>query len=122
MGTRGGCEEAVQLRLAGLARSQIADALGLAGGGQPLSRWLRILQSADVAEAVTFWSDVVGAPMTQFRRCTIKTHNPKTIRRNVGVGYHGCLLVYVRNSAELNLQIDGWCEGLAAAVQDQGAR
>lgn len=34
-------EQAVQLRLAGLSRSQIADALGLAGGGEPLSRWLR---------------------------------------------------------------------------------
>ncbi|HEX2119245.1 MAG TPA: hypothetical protein VHF91_08675 [Acidimicrobiales bacterium] len=92
--------------------------------GVPLDRLIfrvHIHQSADVVEAVTFWSDVVGAPMTQFRKCTIKTHNPKTIRRNVGAGYHGCLLVYVRNSAELNLQIDGWCQGLASAVQDQGA-
>ena len=34
-------EQAVQLRLAGLSRSQIADALGLPGGGEPLSTWLR---------------------------------------------------------------------------------
>ena len=34
-------ERAVQLRLSGLSRSEIADALGLGGGGQPLSRWLR---------------------------------------------------------------------------------
>jgi transposase len=35
-------EQAVQLRLAGLSRSQIAEALGLAaGGGEPLSTWLR---------------------------------------------------------------------------------
>lgn len=35
-------EQAVQLRLAGLSRSQIAEALGLAaGGGEPLTTWLR---------------------------------------------------------------------------------
>ena len=31
----------MQLRLAGLSRSQIADALGLRSGGQTLTRWLR---------------------------------------------------------------------------------
>ena len=34
-------EQAVQLRLAGLSRSQIADALGLGTGGEPLSTWLK---------------------------------------------------------------------------------
>ncbi len=34
-------EQAVQMRLAGLSRSQIADALGLGSGGQPLGRWLQ---------------------------------------------------------------------------------
>ena len=34
-------EQAVQLRLAGLSRSQIADALGLGSGGEPLSTWLK---------------------------------------------------------------------------------
>ncbi len=37
-----------------------------------------------------------------------------TVRKNVGPDYHGCLLVYVRNSATLNLQIEGWFEGLSA--------
>ena len=32
---------AVQLRLAGLSRSQIAEALGLGSGGEPLSTWLQ---------------------------------------------------------------------------------
>lgn len=39
--TSGLREKAVQLRLAGHSRSQIADALGLGSGGQPLSRWLQ---------------------------------------------------------------------------------
>lgn len=88
--------------------------------GVPVERLifrLHIHASADASEAVSFWSEVVGAPKSQFGRCTIKTHNPKTVRKNVGNTYRGCLLVYVRNSAELNLQIDGWCQGLVTAAQ-----
>ncbi len=63
-----------------------------------------------------FWSGVVGAPGPQFRKSTIKTHNARTVGKNVGTRYHGCLVVYVRNSTALNVEIEGWCEGLAAAV------
>ncbi len=78
---------------------------------------VHIHQSANAAEAVTFWSGVVGAPESQFGKSTIKTHNPRTVRKNVGAEYHGCLCVYVRSSASLNPHIDGWCEGIAAAAQ-----
>jgi transcriptional regulator with XRE-family HTH domain len=78
---------------------------------------LQIHESADAAGAVTFWSGVVGAPESQFAKTTIKTHNPRTVRKNVGTGYHGCLLVYVRNSTELNLRIEGWCDGVAAGAR-----
>ncbi len=40
-----------------------------------------------------------------------------TVRRNVGEDYHGCLIIYVRRSADLTLQIAGWCEGLMAVCQ-----
>lgn len=49
-----------------------------------------------------------------FDRTTLKRHNPKTVRRNIGEDYHGCLCVSVRRSASLNLQIAGWFEGIAA--------
>jgi hypothetical protein len=77
---------------------------------------VHIHESADPVEAVAFWSDVVGAPESQFTKCTIKTHNPRTVRKNVGREYHGCLVVYVRNSTVLNLQIQGWCDGVAAVA------
>jgi hypothetical protein len=77
---------------------------------------LMIHESADVPGSLRFWSEVVGAPAEAFRKTTLKTHNPKTIRKNVGEDYHGCLIVYVSRSAELNLQIAGWCEGIAAAA------
>lgn len=78
---------------------------------------LHIHESADAAEAIRYWSAVVDAPVNQFGRPTLKTHNPLTVRKNVGPEYHGCLLVYVRKSATLNLQIEGWFEGLSATAR-----
>ena len=77
---------------------------------------LHIHESADVSRALTFWSAVVGAPASQFSRPSMKRHTPKTVRRNLTDDYHGCLVVYVRNSTALNLQIEGWCEGLTSAA------
>ena len=75
-----------------------------------------IHESADVREAERFWSDVVGVAVTALQRTTLKRHNPKTLRRNIGESYHGCLCVAVRRSTDLNIQIAGWFEGIAAAA------
>ncbi len=75
-----------------------------------------IHESANVAASLQFWSEVVGAPAEDFGRPSLKTHNPKTVRKNIGEGYHGCLAVSVRRSADLNLQIAGWFEGIALAA------
>ncbi len=77
---------------------------------------LMIHESADVASALQYWSAVVDTPAEAFGKTQLKRHNPKTVRRNVGEDYHGCLVVYVRRSADLCLQIAGWCEGLSAAA------
>lgn len=77
---------------------------------------VHIHESADVEGAVRFWAHVVGVDASAFDRTTLKTHNPRTVRRNVGDGYHGCLCVSVRRSTDLNVQIAGWFEGLAVAA------
>jgi hypothetical protein len=77
---------------------------------------LHIHESAAASDAIGFWSQVVEAPESQFGNPTIKRHKPLTVRKNVGPDYHGCLVVYVRNSATLNLQIEGWFEGLSACA------
>lgn len=69
---------------------------------------LHIHESADVAAAQKFWLNVTGLPATQFSQPTLKRHNPKTARKNTGSDYHGCLIVRVRQSAELNRQVEGW--------------
>jgi hypothetical protein len=78
---------------------------------------LTIHESGDIPQALAYWSKVVDAAPASFGRIQVKKHNPKTVRRNVGEDYHGCLVIYVRRSADLTLQIAGWCEGLTDACR-----
>jgi DNA-binding transcriptional ArsR family regulator len=73
---------------------------------------VQIHESADVERAVRYWSEVVGIPESAVA-ITLKRHNVRTVRKNTGHLYHGCLCVTVRQSSELNLRIAGWCDGLA---------
>jgi hypothetical protein len=68
-------------------------------------------ESADVAGAQRFWLDVTGAHRAQFRSPTLKRHNPRTVRKNTGDDYHGCLRIDVRRSAALYRKIEGWAVG-----------
>ena len=79
---------------------------------------ISIHESADVATAHKFWLDVTGIPEVQFRRPTLKRHNPRTVRKNTGTDYHGCLAIYVRQSAELYRQIEGWTNAAMLAAED----
>ena len=67
-----------------------------------------IHESADVAAAEQFWCRVTGLPDKQFQEPTLKRHNPKTVRKNTGDDYHGCLVITVRKGLELYRQIEGW--------------
>lgn len=69
---------------------------------------VHIHESADVAEAEEFWRSVTGAGSAQFHRTGLKRHNPRTVRKNVGADYHGCLIIRVRQSADLYRRIEGW--------------
>jgi hypothetical protein len=79
---------------------------------------VHIHELADAEAAQRFWTGVTEADAYQFRRPTIKRHNPKTVRKNVGEDYHGCLCVRVRQCAELYQKIEGW----AGAVMGDPAR
>jgi DNA-binding CsgD family transcriptional regulator len=67
-----------------------------------------IHERADVEAAHRYWLEVTGASVDQFQRPTLKRHNPKTIRKNVGENYHGCLRIDVRRSTALYRRIEGW--------------
>lgn len=72
---------------------------------------VQIHESADADAAMAYWADVAGADPATFQRTTLKRHNPKTVRKNLGDDYHGRLLVHVLQSAELYRRIEGWAKG-----------
>jgi len=81
-----------------------------AAGVEPAQLRFRvhIHETADVAAAEEFWQNVTGAGSSQFHRTGLKRHNPRTVRKNVGADYHGCLIIGVRQSADLYRRIEGW--------------
>ncbi|MET9378375.1 hypothetical protein ABZX98_30300 [Streptomyces sp. NPDC002992] len=75
-----------------------------------------IHESADVASAEKYWCELIGADIKSFGKTTLKRHNPKTVRKNVGDEYRGCLVIHIRKSADLYRRIEGaWCGIVGAA-------
>jgi transcriptional regulator with XRE-family HTH domain len=92
-------------------------------------RWLRLLsfstddcsfalsihESADPDAATAYWRDVVG-PGGRWRKPSLKRHNPSTVRKNVGEQYHGCLVVYARQSRSAYQRMEGYWRGIVDAL------
>jgi transposase-like protein len=76
---------------------------------------ISIHESADVKAALRFWLDITGLPAEQFRPLALKRHNPTTVRKNTGDGYHGCLRIEVLGSSGLYRNIEGWATASMAA-------
>ncbi|MEU4146802.1 terminase gpP N-terminus-related DNA-binding protein [Streptomyces parvulus] len=88
--------------------------------------WLRLLEvererlrftvmiheNADVAGAEQFWAALVRADRSAFNKTTLKRHNPKTVRKNVGDSYRGCLVIKVLKGADLYRRIEGSWYGI----------
>jgi transcriptional regulator with XRE-family HTH domain len=92
------------LETAGVPRSELAFQL-------------QIHDTADVASAERFWLAVTEARPEQFRKTSLKPHNPVTTRKNTSDGYHGCLRVDVRQSGELYRTIEGWASAVTANAE-----
>ncbi|MFD7291153.1 hypothetical protein [Streptomyces sp. NPDC059863] len=75
-----------------------------------------IHESADAEAAERYWADQVHADVSTFQKATLKKHNPKTVRKNVGETYRGCLVVRVTQGAELYRRIEGWWYGIVGAA------
>jgi transcriptional regulator with XRE-family HTH domain len=73
---------------------------------------LQIHETADAESAERFWLTLTEARKEQFRKTTLKHHNPLTTRKNTGDGYHGCLRLDVRQSRELYRKIEGWASAV----------
>ncbi|TLS40428.1 hypothetical protein FE633_41525 [Streptomyces montanus] len=68
--------------------------------------------TADAAEAVAFWADLVGVDASTFQPTTLKQHTPRTNRKNTAETYRGCLVIYVTKSAELYRRMEGAWYGI----------
>ncbi|MEV6594189.1 helix-turn-helix domain-containing protein [Streptomyces acidicola] len=77
-----------------------------------------IHENADAAGAEQYWADLVGADRSAFNKTTLKRHNPKTVRKNVGESYRGCLVVKVLQSADLYRRIEGSWYGIVESVRE----
>ncbi|MFF9376903.1 hypothetical protein ACF1BB_20470 [Streptomyces griseoluteus] len=77
-----------------------------------------IHETADVAGAERFWAEVVDADRTAFNKTSLKKHNPKTVRRNTGDSYRGCLVIKVLKSADLYRRIEGARCGIVEAARE----
>lgn len=81
-----------------------------------------IHETADPVAAGRWWAQTVGVPFAAFRRPTIKKHNPRTVRLNVGDDYRGCLIVYVPESRVFYWRMEGIMAGIALATSPAGTR
>ena len=77
---------------------------------------LSIHETADIQGATEYWSQLVGISASEFRKASLKRHNPATVRHNTGQTYRGCLVIYVRRSTDLYRSIAGWWAGVADCV------
>ncbi len=77
---------------------------------------VQIHERADVLAAEQFWLRVTGADPAQFHSTQLKRHNPRTVRKNVGADYHGCLRIDVLQSADLYRRIEGWFRAATAVT------
>ncbi|MFD5339330.1 hypothetical protein [Streptomyces hawaiiensis] len=80
-----------------------------------------IHETADVPGAEQYWAELVDADRSAFYKTTLKRHNPKTVRKNTGDSYRGCLAIKVRKSADLYRRIEGsWYGIVLGATQPIG--
>ncbi|RKS72086.1 hypothetical protein BZB76_4900 [Actinomadura pelletieri DSM 43383] len=83
---------------------------------------LHIHETADLAAATAYWAELVDTPSDRFQTPIIKRHRPKTNRRNLAQAYRGCLLITVRQSADLYRRIEGWAHAAMLGPEAAEAR
>lgn len=74
-------------------------------------------ENADVTAAEQYWADLVRVDASTLGKTTLKKHNPKTVRKNVGDSYRGCLVVKVLQGADLYQRIEGWWSGMVVEAK-----
>ncbi|MFF4170906.1 hypothetical protein [Streptomyces sp. NPDC001744] len=79
--------------------------------------YVMIHETADATGAERYWGALIGVDPSTFNKATIKRHNPRTNRKNVDIGYHGCLVVRILDGADLYRRVEGWWKGIVAEAK-----
>ena len=66
-------------------------------------------------DIIAHWSHLLSISEKQFAKTLIKKHNPKTVRKKIGLDYIGLVSVRVKRSTNLNRRIMGWIYAIIAA-------
>lgn len=91
--------------------------------GVERERWrlhVSIHESADVSAAERYWAGLAGVAVGSLGKTVLKKHTAKTVRKNAGETYRGCLVVYVARGADLYRRIEGWWYGIVVAASRDG--
>ncbi len=73
-----------------------------------------IHRTADIEAARKYWGNLVK---TDIKKIYLKTHNPKSNKKNYDENYHGLLRIDVRRSTDLNRKITGWILGMLESLK-----
>lgn len=80
----------------------------------------------DVIALYLSWLDLLGVDRKRLRYTvtTLKRHNPKTVRKNTGDNYRGCLVINILKGADLYRRIEGSWYGIVESARgaDQSNR
>lgn len=79
---------------------------------------LHIHENGDEQAAKEYWSQELGISPDAFLATIWKRHNPKTIRKNTGEGYYGCVVIRPRRSTELYWFIENLAKATLGAMSD----
>lgn len=80
-----------------------------------------IHERADIGAAERYWADLVGVRVDALLPTTLKRRNAKTLRKNTGEAYRGCLTINDRKSATLVEQVEGIMLGVFYSLGAAGA-
>ena len=78
--------------------------------------YVHVNRKEDAPEFKKWWAEKLGISMMRIQKMYLKPGNPKTRRSNVGDLYHGLLRIRVRSSTILNRRVQGWTDGIVAAM------
>ncbi len=81
--------------------------------------YIHVNRKDETQQFKNWWAHKLAISPGSLSRIYYKKGSPKTNRTNTVDLYHGLLRIKVRTSTSLNRQVNGWVEGIVAALGDR---